>query len=153
MQPTSATIASFLSALARWLAPVMALALVACQSATITPGFAPVSAPKFAVGDHWLFKITDNLRLGAVTMLDASVVSINAGTATIRLVYNDQYGLLNSALRPIFGMLRLNSNPPNWFGVDTTTIPPTNDAARWAVPGGCSRALRVRAHRWCARAR
>ena len=92
MQTTFATIASFLSARTRWLAPLAALALVACQSATITPGFAPVSAPKFAVGDHWLFKITDNLRLGLVTMVDASVVSVNGGTATIRLVYNDQYG-------------------------------------------------------------
>ncbi|CAN5466684.1 hypothetical protein BH09PLA1_BH09PLA1_16860 [soil metagenome] len=24
--------------------------------------------------------------------------------------------------------------PPNWFGVDTTTSPPTVDAARWAIP-------------------
>jgi len=85
-------IAPFLSARARWLPPLAALALVACQSATVTPTFAPVSAPKFAVGDHWQYKITDNLRMGLVTMLDASVVSINAGTATIRLVYNDQYG-------------------------------------------------------------
>lgn len=25
-------------------------------------------------------------------------------------------------------------NPPNWFGVDTSTTPPTVDAARWAIP-------------------
>jgi hypothetical protein len=59
---------------------------------TVTPQFPPIGAPKLAVGDHWQYKITDNLRLGLVTMQDATVVSLNAGTATSRLVYNDQDG-------------------------------------------------------------
>lgn len=92
MRLLSPTIAPHLRALARWLAPLAALSLVACQSATVTPQFPPIGAPKLAVGDHWQYKITDNLRMGLVTMQDATVVSISGGTATIRLVYNDQYG-------------------------------------------------------------
>jgi hypothetical protein len=92
MRPVPATTNTRISVLARWQAALAAIGLVACQSATITPGFPPVTAPKLAVGDHWLYKITDNLRLGLVTMLDADVVSINAGTATLRLTYSNQYG-------------------------------------------------------------
>ena len=76
----------------RWLAALAAVALAACQSATVTSSFAPVAAPKLAVGDRWQYKITDNLRRGAVTMLDADVVSINGGTATVRLVYDAPTG-------------------------------------------------------------
>jgi hypothetical protein len=80
------------SPLVSWLATFAVLGLVACQSATITPGFAPVAAPTLTVGDHWQYKITDNLRRGLVTILEADVVSIRGGTAVLRLVYNDQYG-------------------------------------------------------------
>ena len=76
----------------RWLVPFAALGLVACQSATITPSFPPIPAPKFAIGDHWEYRITDNLRLGLVTILDANVVSIKDGTATVQLVFNNQNG-------------------------------------------------------------
>jgi len=75
-----------------WLSACATVCLVACQSATIAPPFPPVAAPTLAIGDHWQYKITDNLRMGLVTMLDENVVSINAGTATVRQVYNDQYG-------------------------------------------------------------
>ena len=73
-----------------WIAGLGALCLVACQS--MTPSFPPVAAPKLAVGDHWQYKITDNLRMGQVTMLVADVVSVAAGTATLRLAYSGQYG-------------------------------------------------------------
>jgi hypothetical protein len=92
LRPPLPTIDSPFLALARWLAPLATLSLVACQSATITPTFPPIAAPKLAVGDHWQYKITDNLRMGLVTMQDANVVSINGGTATVRLAYSDQYG-------------------------------------------------------------
>jgi hypothetical protein len=82
---------------ALWLAPLVALALAACQSTTFAPTFTPVPAPTLAVGDHWEYRITDNLRMGLVTMLQADVVSINAGTATVRLVYNDQNGRSESS--------------------------------------------------------
>jgi hypothetical protein len=80
------------SMFASWLPRLAPLALAACQSATLTPSFAPVAAPVLAVGDHWEYRITDNLAMGQVTMLEAEVVSINAGIASLRLVYNDQFG-------------------------------------------------------------
>jgi hypothetical protein len=52
----------------------------------------PVPAPTLAVGDRWQYRITDNLRRGSVTMLDAQVVSIANGVATLRLVYSDPQG-------------------------------------------------------------
>jgi len=56
------------------------------------PAGPPVPAPTLIVGDHWVYRITDNLRMGLVTMLDAEVVSVANGTATLRLVYNNLYG-------------------------------------------------------------
>jgi hypothetical protein len=83
--------------LCRWLAALAAILLTACQSATVTSSFPPVAAPKLAVGDHWQYRITDNLRRGAVTMLDAEVVSITGGTATLRLVYTEPTGRSEAA--------------------------------------------------------
>jgi hypothetical protein len=51
-----------------------------------------VPAPKLVVGDHWTYKITDNLRRGIVSTLDAEVSSINSGVATIRLVHTNSQG-------------------------------------------------------------
>jgi hypothetical protein len=76
----------------RWLLAAIAALLVGCQSATLTPSFPPVPAPALAVGDHWQYRITDNLRLGLVTMLDAEVVNVSGGTASLRLMYSNQYG-------------------------------------------------------------
>jgi hypothetical protein len=78
--------------LSRWLLVTVAALLAACQSATLTPSFPPVPAPALAVGDHWQYRITDSLRLGLVTMLDAEVVNISSGTASLRLIYSNQYG-------------------------------------------------------------
>jgi hypothetical protein len=79
--------------LARWYGIAM-LSAVACLGAgcTSTPSGPAVEAPRLAVGDHWVYKITDNLRLGLVTMLDARVVAVTGGVASIRLVYSNQYG-------------------------------------------------------------
>jgi hypothetical protein len=79
-------------ALPSWLAVFATLSLVACQSATPIPASAPIAAPKLVVGDHWQYKITDNLRRGVVTMLDAEVVSVANGVATLREVYDGPYG-------------------------------------------------------------
>lgn len=77
-----------------WLAALAAIMLAACQSQSPTGGasFTPVPAPKLVVGDHWQYRITDNLRRGAITMLDADVVSVTGGTATLRLAYTDPNG-------------------------------------------------------------
>lgn len=68
------------------------LALAACQLATPIPASAPIVGPRLVVGDHWQYKITDNLRRGVVTLLDVEVVSIAEGTATLREVYDGPYG-------------------------------------------------------------
>jgi len=67
------------------------LGIAACTTINAPTGPA-VAAPTLVVGDHWVYKITDNLRLGLVTMLDAEVVAVTGGVATIRLAYNNQYG-------------------------------------------------------------
>jgi hypothetical protein len=92
MRAASVPINPLLSPSGWWLVAFAAIGLVACQSATLTPSFPSVPAPQLAVGDQWLYKITDNLRMGAVTMLVVDVTSINAGTATLRLSYSDQFG-------------------------------------------------------------
>lgn len=85
-----------------WLLALGSLVLSACGGGASAPSGAVVQsgspsgpavpAPALAVGDHWQYKITDNLRRGAITMLDAQVVSVANGVAALRLVYNDQQG-------------------------------------------------------------
>ena len=80
----------------RWLVPLCALVLAACGGGAGGPsgGAAgpPVPAPQLAVGDHWQYRIVDNLRRGEVTMLDVEVVSINNGVATLREVFTNAQG-------------------------------------------------------------
>jgi len=63
--------------------------LAAC---TIGSGGPPVPASKLVVGDHWTYRITDDLRRGVVSTLDAEVSSIDGGIATVRLVLTDARG-------------------------------------------------------------
>jgi hypothetical protein len=79
--------------LVRWygIALLSAVALLGAGCTSTPPG-PPVEAPRLVVGDHWIYKITDNLRLGLVTMQDAQVVAVTAGVASVRLVYSNQYG-------------------------------------------------------------
>jgi hypothetical protein len=55
-------------------------------------GAASVDAPRLAVGDRWQYRITDNLRRGAVSELEAEVVSIAGTTARIRVKRSDARG-------------------------------------------------------------
>jgi hypothetical protein len=50
------------------------------------------AAPQLAVGDHWQYRITDNLRRGAVSQLDVEVVALSDGTARIRSAVADANG-------------------------------------------------------------
>jgi hypothetical protein len=43
-----------------------------------------VAAPQLALGDHWQYRVTDNLRRGAVSQLDAEVISVSGRAARIR---------------------------------------------------------------------
>jgi ABC-type sugar transport system permease subunit/ABC-type glycerol-3-phosphate transport system substrate-binding protein len=78
-----------------------------------------------------------NLRLRGITLFRTIyfVPSVISGVALAVLwlaVFNDEYGIVNHFLRPLLAPLHLS--PPNWFGMDISTDPPTNDAKRWAVP-------------------
>jgi len=69
---------------------VIVLAGIAgCASA---PTGAPVNAPRLVVGDHWQYRVTDNLRRGTVSRLDAEVIAVAGGAARIRLDYADTSG-------------------------------------------------------------
>jgi hypothetical protein len=65
------------------------IGVAGCASAPVGP---PVDAPRFAVGDHWQYQITDNLRRGAVSQLDAEVIAVSGGSARIRLGLTDNSG-------------------------------------------------------------
>ena len=51
-----------------------------------------VAAPHLAVGDHWQYRITDNLRRGAVSQLDVEVVSLTGGKARLRFERSESAG-------------------------------------------------------------
>jgi hypothetical protein len=69
---------------------IVALAAVAgCASAPLGP---PVEAPKFVVGDRWEYRLTDNLRRGVVSEVDAEVIAVAGGSARIRVAYTDSSG-------------------------------------------------------------
>lgn len=80
---------SSVTRIVRLVLPLCAFALAACAGRSDSP---PVPAPKLAVGDHWTYKVTDNLRRGVVSTLDAEVSSINGGVATMRLVLTNSQG-------------------------------------------------------------
>jgi hypothetical protein len=63
--------------------------VLGCASA---PVGAPIVAPQLVVGDHWQYRVTDNLRRGTVSQLDAEVIAVAGGSARIRLDYADING-------------------------------------------------------------
>jgi hypothetical protein len=67
-------------------------AVVVCACAARQPLGENVPPPRFVVGDRWEYRITDGLRRGATTRLDVQVVAINAGVATMHLVFVGSYG-------------------------------------------------------------
>jgi len=75
-----------------WLPALVALCLVACQTEPLTRIATAVPAPALVVGDHWQYRITDNLRRGVLSTLDVEVTAINNGVATLRMVTVDATG-------------------------------------------------------------
>ena len=65
------------------------IGVAGCASAPVGP---PVDAPRLAVGDRWQYQITDNLRRGALSQLDAEVIAVSGGSARIRLGLTDNTG-------------------------------------------------------------
>ena len=60
--------------------------LTACATAPVGP---PVAPPRFIVGDHWQYRVIDNMRRGAVSQIDAEVVALAGDIATLRVVKLD----------------------------------------------------------------
>jgi hypothetical protein len=70
-------------------AALMVLILSACASAPVGP---PVDAPRLTVGDRWQYRVTDNLRRGTVSQLDAEVIAVSGGSARIKVGLADSNG-------------------------------------------------------------
>lgn len=65
------------------------LGLAGCASAPVGEG---VPAPQLAVGDHWQYRVTDNLRRGIVSQIDVEVVAVSGRAARLRVDYADADG-------------------------------------------------------------
>jgi hypothetical protein len=65
-------------------------ALCGCVSAPMGP---PIEAPRLAVGDHWQYRITDNLRRGAVSQLAAEVIAVSGPSARVRFAVTTNDGV------------------------------------------------------------
>lgn len=65
------------------------LGLAGCASEPVGPG---VNAPQLVVGDHWQYRVTDNLRRGIVSQLDAEVIAVSGRGARIRFALADAGG-------------------------------------------------------------
>jgi hypothetical protein len=70
-------------------AALVLLSLGGCASAPVGEA---VDAPRLVVGDRWQYRVTDNLRRGVVSQLDAEVIAVSGGSARIRLGYADNSG-------------------------------------------------------------
>lgn len=68
---------------------MLLLVLCGCASAPMGP---PVEAPRLAVGDHWQYRVTDNLRRGLVSQLDAEVIAVTGSSARVKLAVSDNSG-------------------------------------------------------------
>ncbi len=75
------------------LAPALGVcALLWFAASGAAPPGKGVGAPELAVGDHWQYRLTDNLRRGAVSQLDVEVIDVTGSTARIRFDRTDPSG-------------------------------------------------------------
>jgi hypothetical protein len=70
----------------------VAATFILCACAAPLPLGENVPPPRFVVGDHWEYRITDGLRRNVTSELDVQVIAINAGVATMRFSYVNDYG-------------------------------------------------------------
>jgi len=77
----------------RWLAAAWVgfalLALAGCASEPVGEG---IAAPQLVVGDHWQYRVTDNLRRGIESQLDVEVLQVSGQAALIHFVHSDAKG-------------------------------------------------------------
>lgn len=60
-----------------------------CASAPVGDG---VAAPTLVIGDHWQYRVVDNLRRGAQSQLDVEVIAVSGHAARIRFDLTDTAG-------------------------------------------------------------
>ncbi|HEV2979310.1 MAG TPA: hypothetical protein VG425_17165 [Casimicrobiaceae bacterium] len=70
---------------AAWAAGAV-LGLAACASTPVGEG---IPAPQLAVGDHWHYKVTDNLRRGVESQLEVEVIAVSGSAARIHFDHVD----------------------------------------------------------------
>lgn len=74
--------------------PALALcALVGLAGCASAPAGEGVAAPHLAVGDHWQYRIVDNLRRGVQSQLDVEVIAVSGAAARIRFDLADDRGI------------------------------------------------------------
>ncbi len=109
------------------------------QSIRVTVYFVLLGVPVSQIA-ALIIAMLMNTRVRGITFFRTVyfVPSVVSGVALAVLwlqLFNNDYGLINSVLKPFANLL--GTNPPNWFGVDTN-VPagekPVNDAMRWAIP-------------------
>ena len=115
------------------LAALIVCALAACASAPVGPA---IDAPRLVVGDRWEYRVTDNLRRGTVSRLDAEVIAVSGGTARIRLGLTDTDGRAES-IKDVDGGGGLLAGslwrePPRTFNPPAQLFAfPLNDGKTW----------------------
>lgn len=77
---------------ARAAAALVGASIVVCAAAIRAATPEDAAAPQLAVGDHWEYRVTDNLRRGAVSKLEVEVVSVTGGAARLRFERADASG-------------------------------------------------------------
>ncbi len=78
---------------ARSIAPAFGVcALLWLTGSASAPGGEGVGAPQLAVGDHWQYRVTDNLRRRAVSQLDVEVIAVTGRAARIHFDRADANG-------------------------------------------------------------
>ncbi|HEX8009464.1 MAG TPA: hypothetical protein VF814_00750 [Casimicrobiaceae bacterium] len=116
-------------------ATACALSLAGLSGCASAPAGPPVDAPRLAVGDRWQYRVTDNLRRGAVSELDAEVVAVSGGSARVRLAVTDSSGRSESFDEIDGGALRAGSlwrEPPRSFSPPAQLLPfPLSDGKTW----------------------
>lgn len=75
---------------ANCVAPAMGMcALLWLASGTAASLDKDIPAPRLSVGDHWQYRVTDNLRRGATSQLDVEVIEVTGRTARIQFKQTD----------------------------------------------------------------
>lgn len=71
-------------------APVIAVWTLFCLAGSVSAQVSPSAVPpQLAVGDHWQYKVTDNLRRASTSQLDVEVLAVTGATARIRFQRGD----------------------------------------------------------------